>query len=643
MIDRLRDRFPNLMGLLDGPRVAAEVELAAPCFREESPFDCITHLKTEGRIGSSLLTYHLLASLGEWGCFDPTVAQLELDLIRLASYLPDPVRYEIAAAAIACDVLEPGSLLLEEPIAGSDANPDVTGRWDGQRARMEVTVVHDDWPPSYSVAAEEEVKAASVPGGFQARLNIPLASVPAAKEARAFIERIHAEHPDQEDTKRTQVLIGGFKFEKSGRDFYCWDARCPVGYVGFHGNDDREVQGSCFTRSTVTRYESDDLEAGFPTPPGVVVLGDAPRHPASHRSTPAGQKIYQILEGKLRQCEPGAINVVVLGQPKAANDRGVDDALLGSPLALVRRADDGSAAETIAMRTGAGPFVVPPAIDLSQLPTERQEWGRGQLEAVRLEAEKFTKLSGILVLRIEAGQPVARVILNPNAAVPITDPQAERLRDAATQRVGRVVENPRRDVDAAPGDSASGNVCGLATCEEVEPRAGSESNGTRSTNPGGVVNPLRRIVQGRGAMMDGIHEQPHYEVQSTELAAWLERQGDAWWNVDGDSLLTGLLTFPSPGDELAAVLRRLDRPLLVQDRRADPKGKGERIDSTKLDELVTSLGNNLHMINGGAKPAWASDRLFFLSWKGSRGEWMLVEDRETTESNRMDAAAAGKQ
>lgn len=144
-------------------------------------------------------------------------------------------------------------------------------------------------------------------------------------------------------------------------------------------------------------------------------------------------------------------------------------------------------------------------------------------------------------------------------------------------------------------------------------------------------------------MMDGIHEQPHYEVQSTELAAWLERQGDAWWNVDGDSLLTGLLTFPSPGDELAAVLRRLDRPLLVQDRRADPKGKGERIDSTKLDELVTSLGNNLHMINGGAKPAWASDRLFFLSWKGSRGEWMLVEDRETTESNRMDAAAAGKQ
>ena len=130
-------------------------------------------------------------------------------------------------------------------------------------------------------------------------------------------------------------------------------------------------------------------------------------------------------------------------------------------------------------------------------------------------------------------------------------------------------------------------------------------------------------------MPDDIRGESHYEISSTELAAWLERQGDAWWSVDGDPLLTGLLAFPSPGEELAEVLRRLDRPLLVQDRRAEPKGKGERIDSTRLDELATILGNNVHMTNGGAKPAWTHNRLFFFSWKGSQREWMLVEDSET--------------
>lgn len=143
-------------------------------------------------------------------------------------------------------------------------------------------------------------------------------------------------------------------------------------------------------------------------------------------------------------------------------------------------------------------------------------------------------------------------------------------------------------------------------------------------------------------MPSGIQAERHYEVSSVELAAWLERQGDAWWTVDGDPLLTGLLPFPSPGDELATVLRRLNRPLLVQDRRAEPKGNGERIDSNELEELVTTFGNNIHMINGGPRPAWAGDRLFFLSWKDSPGEWMLVEDRETAESNRTDVAAAGK-
>ena len=75
--------------------------------------------------------------------------------------------------------------------------------------------------------------------------------------------------------------------------------------------------------------------------------------------------------------------------------------------------------------------------------------------------------------------------------------------------------------------------------------------------------------------MSSIQEGPHYEIQSSELAAWLEQQGvDLWWNVDGDPLLTGRLTFPCPADELSAELRKLNRALLVQ----APEGRfgGER-------------------------------------------------------------------
>ncbi len=141
-------------------------------------------------------------------------------------------------------------------------------------------------------------------------------------------------------------------------------------------------------------------------------------------------------------------------------------------------------------------------------------------------------------------------------------------------------------------------------------------------------------------MPDGIRSGLHYELSSTELASWLEGLADLWWNVDGDPLLTGLLSFPSTADELAGILRRLNRPLLVQDRRAEPKGTGELIDGCNLDELATSLGDNIFVTNG-AKPSWAGDRLFFFSWKDTTREWLLVEDGATTESNRSEAAAVG--
>jgi hypothetical protein len=134
-------------------------------------------------------------------------------------------------------------------------------------------------------------------------------------------------------------------------------------------------------------------------------------------------------------------------------------------------------------------------------------------------------------------------------------------------------------------------------------------------------------------------DEPHYKISSSELAAWLGGQGaDRWWNVDGDPLLTGRLSFPCPADELAAELRRINRTLLVQDRRKTPSGRGEQIAARDLDSLVTRLGDNVQA--NGTKPPWANDRLFFLCWEDRGDEWLLVEDEETTERSRADADIA---
>ncbi len=131
------------------------------------------------------------------------------------------------------------------------------------------------------------------------------------------------------------------------------------------------------------------------------------------------------------------------------------------------------------------------------------------------------------------------------------------------------------------------------------------------------------------------------ELDSAELAEWIEKQGDRWWTVDGDPLLTGLITFPCPGDELAAELRTLNRTLLVQDRR---NNAGAALPDAKLDlidAVVDMIGNNMHT-TGEKHPRWLKDRFLCLRWKGSPAtEWLLVEDNETTESSHEDLAQSG--
>jgi hypothetical protein len=123
----------------------------------------------------------------------------------------------------------------------------------------------------------------------------------------------------------------------------------------------------------------------------------------------------------------------------------------------------------------------------------------------------------------------------------------------------------------------------------------------------------------------GIRGGPHYEVSSVELAAWLEGQGkDRWWNVDGDPRLTGRLTFPCPAAHLAAELKKINRPLLVQARKGDAGAKGQLIDAAKLEDAVGLPAENAHTT--GQAPPWANDRILYLCWKGSLPEWLLEED-----------------
>jgi len=140
-----------------------------------------------------------------------------------------------------------------------------------------------------------------------------------------------------------------------------------------------------------------------------------------------------------------------------------------------------------------------------------------------------------------------------------------------------------------------------------------------------------------------IKDEPHFELQSDELASWIEKQGaDRWWNVDGDPLLTGRITFPCPGDELAAELKRIHRPLLVQDKQKRPEAKGQEIKVDGVDGVVDRMENNVH-VTGDKKPTWLKDRLLYLCWKGSGIEWLLVEDEETTEKSQTDLTQAAKQ
>ncbi len=136
-----------------------------------------------------------------------------------------------------------------------------------------------------------------------------------------------------------------------------------------------------------------------------------------------------------------------------------------------------------------------------------------------------------------------------------------------------------------------------------------------------------------------LRDEPHYQIASSDLADWLERQGtDIWWCVDGDPILTGRMSLPAPADELANELRRMDRPLLIRDRSNEPTARGQQVTAQELDDLVAHFGDDVEPPVPDPRPIWMDDRVFYLSWPDRGVEWMLYEDQETTQVFRREAA-----
>lgn len=135
-----------------------------------------------------------------------------------------------------------------------------------------------------------------------------------------------------------------------------------------------------------------------------------------------------------------------------------------------------------------------------------------------------------------------------------------------------------------------------------------------------------------------------YELSSSTLASWVEEQGaDEWWTVDGDPILTSKLFFPCPGDELAMELRQINRPMLLLTSPRQPIAAGTAIGPQDVDKFVQRLREDL--LSHDDPPVWAKNRFLNLVWKDwddSPAGWLLVEDLETTENSRADAASSGE-
>ena len=119
-----------------------------------------------------------------------------------------------------------------------------------------------------------------------------------------------------------------------------------------------------------------------------------------------------------------------------------------------------------------------------------------------------------------------------------------------------------------------------------------------------------------------------FVIASRELARWLESQPDSWWFVGQDDLLISKVNFPCPSDELAQVLRQINKNIIIYTDKTIGIGDGQQIDSQVLPLLADTQNRY-------------QNRDFLASWQGSAKEWLLTEDKWAAEALADDSMGEG--
>lgn len=317
------------------------------------------------------------------------------------------VRYEIAAAAGAATLMDAGTLKLEAPIGVHAKNSDILGCRNGARTRIEVRVVHNDWPPRVDGAAEATIRDAVCAVGFSAALRF-LPDATAADVAKSVIEALATARAHHGDPS-VPVSADRFTFwsDESNESFTCADSSCPLTAVTFYPEREcRLVVPPVFTQATIDPQERHWID----NPPGVTVFGKDHADPRTYKDAPPSTKLAQAVGSKVRQCEPGACNIVMLGTPSVLIGRDVEDALLGPTAAAIQQGPDGSFGDARLIRKPSGMFV----------PEAKSE------DAESL-VKPFKPISAVWHARLGSSAPRSRVYLNPNATVPLRDADATAL------------------------------------------------------------------------------------------------------------------------------------------------------------------------------------------------------------------------
>lgn len=107
-----------------------------------------------------------------------------------------------------------------------------------------------------------------------------------------------------------------------------------------------------------------------------------------------------------------------------------------------------------------------------------------------------------------------------------------------------------------------------------------------------------------------------HDLAPGALAAWLRRQPDTWWSVDGDPSLMERINFPCSAEDLAAALEASKRDLVLHAFHAREVAESDEETLNRVaDAGMSSSGN----------------RSMTLTWSGSSDTWELVEDQDAAE------------